>query len=261
MGLFDIFKSKTSSVKTPTFQDYTTAEKQNVQNYEKNWTTYDPEKNGGFYDPTQSNKYTNAESSAINKLTAMAENGGYTDEQKNAMYNSAMTSVNNEADAMRESAKNDAYSRGLGQSSVLSRSYGDIDKSVLDQASTIKGNIESESAQMGMDAIEKIQAGEATAQQYAMEANQYKQNLMAELSMNENELQMTLNQINSAIDMDNANRELELTKIKNDFNLTTAQMEQAIALADAQNSANFWANVTGGVLNGVTTVAGASLIK
>lgn len=261
MGLLDVFKSSKAKVpEMPEFKDYRT-DAQNVKNQTKNWGNYDPVKNGGFYDPNAINKYSNAESSAIDRLTGMAQNGGYTQEQKKSMYDGAMINVNNEADRMKEFAKNDNYARGLGQSSVLSRNYGEIDKGVLDQSRQISGSIESESSQMGMDAIGKIQQGEEIAQKYAMEASQYKHSLMSQLQMNENEMQMALNKINSTIDMDNAGRELEYTKIRNQFNLDTTQMQSMIAQAERDRKASFWANLAGGVMNAGITVASAGLFN
>lgn len=245
----------------PKFMDYTTNKNQNIGHYTKNWDSYNPDNYGGFYDPNKANKYSGAESTMIDRLTGMVKHGGYTPEQKKAMYQGSMQNVYREADQARERVQNDAYARGLGQSSVLSRGYGDIDQAVLAESARVSGELERDSAQMGMEAMTKIQQGEQIAQQYAMEANQFKQNLMAQLNMNEGQLNMALNQINSAIDMDTANREMQFTQIMNDFNLNRAELEIMQVQAEKDRKASFWSNLIGGTIGAGGNILGSMLGK
>ena len=60
--------------------------------------------------------------------------------------------------------------------------------------------------------------------------------------------------------MSNADREVEMRKLQQQYNLTEEQLAQAKAIADADRTASFWANLLGGTI-GAGGKIGAALIK
>ena len=244
----------------PTFD--TSFLRKQTPTYTKN--TYDPYKpktvQSGF-DPNAPTKYSGAEQSAIERLTNIVKYGGYSPEQKQTMFKGQMAPIREEANVARERAQADAYSRGLGQSGVLSRGYGAIDKSVLAQGALLRGQIEERGAAMVPQAIQSVQAGQAQYQEMKQQADQFnanlrqeKENLSVKLGMHAGDLQVMVDKINATIQMDAANREVELTKIMNQFNLGVAEMQQAREIADADRQSDLWGNILGGV----ASIAGAA---
>lgn len=276
-----------------------------------NWQPYDPKAIPSTYNFGQPTPYSGIESNAISQLSNIIQYGGYSPEQKQAMIQGAMAPVYQGAEEARQRTEADAYARGLGQSSVLSRGYADIDQSVLAALAGITGQIEQQGAGMIMPAIQAAQVGqqnlqqmmsaqaEAEAgrgmtreqlltqlniaggelesglvrtgaeldvarQQIAAQLNMTegelmtsiaqmnaelalsRQKLSAELNMHEGDLQMALNQINATLEMSDLDRQMELQRIMNQFNLDGAKMEMLQNEAKKDRWSSFFSNLIGG---------------
>jgi len=173
-----------------------------------------------------------------------------------------MAPVYQQAEESARQTEADAYSRGLGQSGVLSRGYGDIQKQVLASGQQTMGQIEQEGAGMVMPAIQATQQGQQhlmemmqNQSQFNAQLAQEKEQLATQLNMHAGDLQMTLNQLNAAMDMSDADRELEFQRIRNQFNLDAAQMRILQDQARKDRWSNFFANIFGGAAE----VGGAAL--
>jgi len=221
--------------------------------YNKTTKTYDPNA-----DMTGKSEYSGAETSAVGRLNSIIAHGGYSPEQKQTMIQGAMAPVYDAAEVAKKKAEADAYARGVGQSSVLSRSYGDVDKSVLSNLAQITGNVEKEGADKVNESIQLVQSGAAQKADYQAQKAQ----LAAQLNMNDSQMDQAFAQINSAADANDADRMLQYDKIKNDYNLSQAQFDLLVAQAkndqyqtEKDRKANFWANIIGSA----ASVAGAAI--
>jgi len=244
MGLFDTITPPTweGATKAPTTQKQTL-----------NWNPYAPKQVQSVWNPNQPTAYSGAEGSAIASLADIIKYGGYSPEQKQTMYGGMMAPVYQQGEEARRGAEADAYSRGLGQSSVLSRSYGDIDKQLMASGQQAMGQIEAQGAAQVMPAIGAVQTGQAnllemTRKNEELQATlrQDHERLAAELNIHEGDLQMALNQINAAMEMSDADRQIELQRIINQFNLDATQIRVLQDQAKKDRWASFFSNVFGG---------------
>jgi len=191
------------------------------------------------YEPTQAvSQYQPLQGDVMKRLSSMITGGGYSPEQKQAMYTGAMTPVQEEAERQREQAQADAYSRGLGQSGVLSRSFGDIGQSLMRRGAEVAGGIEGESArnafQNALQAIGAYQTGTQADREYQLQYD----TLKSQINLDDRQMQLMLGQLEQAAYKDDYQRELAEMEIRNNFGLNQAQLEQArwIAETSAQQS-------------------------
>jgi len=255
------------------------------------WQAYNPQQAQSAWNWGQQTPYAGVEQNAIAQLANIIQYGGYSPEQKQTMYTGMMAPVQQQAEEARRQAEADAYSRGLGQSGVLSRSYGDIDQQLLASGQQARGQIEAQGAAQVLPAIQAIQQGQQNLQQMGLQqalsnaqlaqqrealASQLslgsgelaaqmaqtnaqialgREELATQLNMHQGDLERAIDQINATLDMSDADRQLELQRIMNQFNLDTAQLEMV------QNEAkkDRWANFFGNLIGGGATVAGAAL--
>lgn len=235
-----------------TWTGSTTAPTTSRYNLADLWKQYNPNLVQSNYDPNQQTKYSDAESGAIAQLSNIIKYGGYSPEQSQSMFQGIMAPVTEQAEESRRSAEADAYSRGLGQSSVLSRSYGDIDKSVLSQAQQAMGQITEQGAAQVLPAVQAVQSGQQNLMQMQQSQSQFnaqlaqeKENLAAQLNMHSGDLSVAIAQINSTAEMSDADRQVELQKIMNQFNLDATQMQLLQDQAKKDRWASFFANLLG----------------
>ena len=208
--------------------------------------------------------YSGAEQSAIERLLSIIKYGGYSPEQKQAMLNAGMTPINQEATAANTAATNSAYARGLGQSGVLSRSYGQIEGQKQDALTKLVGGIEAQSAAAVQPAIESIQQGVTSERNAKIQYEQIKADvaekkaaLATQLGMKQADIEMLMKQLNDTLYMSDADRAVKMAEIQNTFNLNEDQMKQAKETADADREANFWANLLGGLFGAGGSILGS----
>jgi len=86
--------------------------------------------------------------------------------------------------------------------------------------------------------------------------------------MDAQQLQTVIDQINATLYMSEQDRQVELTRIQQQYNLGMAELEQAGAIAEMENearnrdrTANFWANLLGGLVGGGGTALGGFLSR
>ena len=240
-----------STITPPAWAGPTTAP--TTSRYNLGWTSYDPKLIQSAWSPEQKTAYSDAEGSAISRLASLIQQGGYSPEQKQMMYGGRMAPVYQQAEESARQTEADAYSRGLGQSGVLSRGYGDIQKQVLASGQQTMGQIEQEGAGMVMPAIQATQQGQQHLMemiqgqsQFNAQLAQEKEQLATQLNIQAGDLQMTLNQLNAAMDMSDADRQVELQRIMNQFNLDATQMKILQDQAKKDRWASFFANLIGG---------------
>ena len=259
MGLFD-------TITPPSWQGSKTAPTTQRYNLADLWKQYNPQAVQSSFDPNQETKYSGAETGAIGQLSNIIKYGGYSPEQKQTMFSGMMAPVTQQAEQARIGAEADAYSRGLGQSGVLSRSYGDIDKQVMASGAQAMGNIEAQGAGMVLPAIQATQQGQQQLLQMMQQQSQFnaqlaqeKEQLSAQLNMHAGDLQVAITQINAAADMSDADRAMELQRIMNQFNLDATQMQIVQEQARKDRWASFFANLLGGGAAAAGTIAGAAI--
>ena len=188
----------------------------------------------------------------MSSLGSMIKSGGYTPESKQAMISGAMAPVTEAAERMKKEAQADAYSRGLGQSGVLSRGYGDIDKATLSNLAQITGGIEQSSQENAMqnitNAINMFQQGKASEQDVGLAVEQMKlqnaatnaqfeqeyNNLKSQINIDDRQMQIMLAQLDQAAYMGDQDRALKESEIMNNFGISQAQLEQAQWIANTQ---------------------------
>jgi hypothetical protein len=270
MGLFNMFnQTKSYNIPKTEFQapnSYTPTQ------YQNNYQQYDAagQNNFNVNNWTGGNPYEGANQSTIGQLTNMAANGGFTDQQKQTMIQGAMAPVRAEADQQARQAQADAYSRGLGQSSVLDRNYRAIGENVANNLAQISGNVEQQSAQAGMQAMQMIQQGKAQEQQARNQLAQLQQqnevakmDTMAKLNMDQNQYALAINKLQQTENLSAAERELAISQMANQFNLDQAQMNLLVQQAEnerlateAANKAAFISNMFGGVMGAAGNIFG-----
>jgi hypothetical protein len=256
MGLF-------STVKAPTWQGATTAPTtQSRFNLADLWKPYDPKLVQSSYDPNAPNRYSGAEGGAIAALNSILQYGGYSPEQKQTMLAGSMAPVYEQANEAARRAQADAYARGLGQSGVLSRSYGDINKGVETSIAQLAGQIEQAGQAQVLPAIGAVQTGQKNLADMLQSQSQFNANLALEreklatqMNLGAGELSAAIAKINSTAEMSDADRQVELQRIMNQFNLDATQMEILQNEAKKDRWSNFFSNLIGGG----ASIAGAAL--
>ena len=263
MGLFDLFrqpyKPKNTDPGAFTFKGST------VGPQAKTWNINAPNQVQTGYNP-QATQYGGAEGSAIARLNQIIAQGGYSPEQQTQLAQPGINTILEEAERQRTAAKGDAYSRGLGQSGVLSRSYGDIDRSTQGSIGQLMGDIQAQGAQMVPGAVQQVQQGQSMAQEQAFreaDLRQQHEQLAAQVGLGAADLEMALSQLNASIDMGNADRELETQRLQSQYNLSRSQAqavyEQALMERDQagrDRTSNFFANLLGGGVDLLTARGG-----
>jgi len=256
MGLFD-------TITPPTWEGSKTAPTTQRQSF--TWKPYNPQQVQSAWNPNQPTAYSGAEGGAIASLANIIKYGGYSPEQKQTMYGGMMAPVYQQGEEARRAAEADAYSRGLGQSSVLSRGYGDIDKQLMASGQQAMGQIEAQGAAQVMPAIQATQQGQQNLLQMQQAQSQFNaqlqqshEQLAAQLNMHGGDLQMALNQINATLEMSDADRQVQLQQIMNQFNLDVTQMEMLQNEAKKDRWSSFFSNLLGG---GAEILGGALGIK
>ena len=224
--------------------------------------------------------YTPMQGDVMSKLSELMGGGAYSPEGKQKMIAGAMTPVREEAERMKQGATEDAYARGLGQSGVLSRSQGEIDKATLAHMAEVTGGVEQAAAENAsrnaFAAIQAFQQGQASEQEVNLsiermrlendkanaELAQRHEELKAQINLDDRQMQIMLAELEQAAYKTDADRELAEMQIRNNFNLSAAQLELAkeVAIADVKKSnRDFWANLIANILGAGATVAGAVL--
>jgi len=251
MGFFDWLFGTKPTIKSPTWQGPTTAPKTERQTLD--WTAYEPKLIQSTWTPSEQTPYSGAESGAIARLADIIKYGGYSPEQKQTMLAGAMQPVYQQAEEAGRQATGSAYARGLGQSGVLQRSLTDIQKGVGSSLAQLAGNIEQQSAAQVLPAIQTVQTGQQNLQQMAMAQAQYnaqlaqeREQLAANLNMKAGDLQTAIDQINATLDMSDADREVTLAQIRNQFNLDATKMEILQNEAKKDRTVSFFSNLLGG---------------
>lgn len=247
MGLFD-------SITPPSWQGSTTAP--TTERKTLDWKPYDPKLIQSAWNPNQQTAYSGAEGNAISQLANIIQYGGYSPQQQQTMYQGMMAPVQQQAEEARRQTEADAYRRGLGQSSVLSRGYGEIDKQLMASGQQAMGQITAQGAGMVLPAIQTVQQGQQNLlqmaqahQQFNAQLAQQREQLAVQLNMHGGDLQMALNQINAAMDMSDADRQVQLQQIMNQFNLDSAGMDILQNEAKKDRWSSFFSNLLGGGAN------------
>ncbi len=223
MGYYDNLTNKTWQGTDPTA----------TNRYKRTTKTYDPNT-----DMTGQTDYDSAQKSAVDKLNEIIANGGYSDTDKQKMIAGAMAPIYQQSDQQRTATQEDDYARGLGNSTVLNNYYGKIDQNVMSQLANITGQVTKEGADMVPQAIQLTQSG--AGQQ--LDFQKAKAQLMADTNMNEAQIEQAYAAINSAADKSDADRQVTLENIKNQYNLSDEQLklmeDQAKQSADSDLTSN-----------------------
>ncbi len=226
------------------------------------WKPYEPQKQTVDWSATGQTPYSGVEGGAIARLADIIKYGGYSPEQKQTMLTGAMQPVYQQAEEAGRQATGSAYARGLGQSGVLQRGLTDIQKGVGSSVAQLAGQIEQQGAAQVMPAIQAAQTGQQNLQQMMLNQAQYNANLAqqreelaTQLNMKSGDLQTAIAQINATLDMSDADRQVKLAEITNQYGLDAAKLEALQQEAKKDRWSNFFANLLGGA----ATVGGAAL--
>ncbi len=214
--------------------------------------------------------YSPMQGDVMSTLAQQMKGGAYTPEGKQKMITGAMTPVHEMAQQMKQGATEDAYARGLGQSGVLSRSKGEIDRATLARMAEVTGRVEQDAAENAsrnaFAAITAFQQGQASEQDVSLriekmrlendKANaQYAQDyeeLKAKINLDDRKMQILLAGLEQAAYQTDVNREQFEMKIKNDFNLSKAELELAKELGIAkvkQANRDWWNDFLGNIID------------
>ena len=224
--------------------------------------------------------YTPMQGDVMSKLSELMGGGAYTPEGKQKMIAGAMAPVREEAERMKQGATEDAYARGLGQSGVLSRSQGEIDKATLARMAEVTGGVEQAAAENAsrnaFAAIQAFQQGQASEQEVSLNIERMKsenaradaelaqrhEELKAQISLDDRQMQIMLAELEQAAYKTNADRELAEMQIMNNFNLSAAQLDLAkeVAIANVkQANRDWWGNLIANIIGAGATVTGGLL--
>jgi hypothetical protein len=225
--------------------------------YKKTTATYDPNQ-----DMTGQTAYSGVETSAVQKLNDIITNGGYSPQQTQTMVAGAMAPIYDQATAAKKAATEDAYARGLGQSTILANNNTDIDKSVLSQLANITGQVTQQGANMVPTAIQEVQSGQAAALD-----NQYKKaQLAASLNMNDQQMELAMDQLNNAASQSDADRQLTYQNLQNQYNLSSEQLDLLIQQAEndrkikeSQSGIDLFTSILGSLTGLGGTILGSAL--
>ena len=224
--------------------------------------------------------YSPMQGDVISTLAQQMKGGAYTPEGKQKMITGAMTPVHEMAAQMKQGATEDAYARGLGQSGVLSRSKGEIDRATLARMAEVTGRVEQDAAENAsrnaFAAITAFQQGQASEQDVNLsiermklendKANaQYAQDyeeLKAQINIDDRQMEIMLAGLEQAAYQTDVDREQTEMQIMNNFNLSAAELELAKQVAIAkikQANRDWWGNLWANIFGAGATVAGAVL--
>jgi len=188
------------------------------------------------YDPTQTitgtTAYTPDQTSAISKLNDIITNGGYTPQQISSYTQGAMQPVLQQAALQKTAAANDAYSRGLGNSSVVPYNNTQIDKNTDAQAAAIASQFAAQGAAEVPTAISQVQSGQNAATALQTQTAQ----IQAQLGMNDEQMQQLTNQLNNAAAQSDADRQITYQNLMNQFGLSSQQLSILAQQANSQQT-------------------------
>jgi hypothetical protein len=201
---------------------------------------------------SSSTPYDTAQTSAIQKLYDIANNGGYTPAQINTFMTGTEAGLQPQIDAAKLAAKNDAYARGLGGSSVLSANYANIDKGKIASLAQALAGYTQQGAAMVPGAISAIQQGVSSNQNLALQYNQMQMDLekqkndfAQQIGMDRATSQRFYDQLAATVSMSNADREVAMRQLQQQYNLTEDQIAAAKEIADQQSATSFFSNLLG----------------
>jgi hypothetical protein len=236
---------------------------------------YKPKTHQTGFDPGAKTRWSGAEGAGINRIGDILRHGGYSPEQIRSMSAPGIAEIQQQAGIERKRVQGDAYSRGLGQSGVLSRSYGDVNRAATGAIGSLVGDITREGTRMVPGAISEARQGQEGLQQMKFENAQFNaqlrqahEQLSAELSISGAELQNAVDKINATLYMNEQDRAVELKRIAMQYELGERELAQAMKIAemkkvaaDKDRRANLVANIVGGGLGAVGSVVGGFLLR
>ena len=220
------------------------------------WQPYQPSKvSTGFTldkEAVSKTPYTPLQGDVTARLSSIM--GGYTPEGKQKIIEGAMAPVREEAERMKHEATAGAYQRGLGQSGVLPRTLGEIDRSTLARMAEITGGVEQASVQNALSAISAFQQGQASEQDVALSLEQMRQQnaqanaelsqqyeqLKAQINLDDRQMQIMLGQLAQTAYQDDYSRQLAEMEIMNNFGISKAQLEQGKWIAEQNAKKSGW---------------------
>ncbi len=197
----------------------------------------------------------------------------YTPEGKQKIIGGAMAPIHEMAAQMKQGATEDAYARGLGQSGVLSRSKGEIDRSTMARMAEVTGDVErwatENASKDAFAAIAAFQQGHASEQevnlsiermrlendQFNAELAQKHEELKRLTNLDERDMELALAELEQAAYKTDVDRELAEMKIKNQFNLDQAQLElfKEVAIMEGkQANADWWVDLINSIFGDVS---------
>ena len=216
--------------------------------------------------------YSPLQGDVMSRMGQLMRGEAYTPEGKQKIIGGAMAPVQEMAAQMKQGATEDAYARGLGQSGVLSRSKGEIDRSTMARMAEVTGDVERWATEnAGKDAFAAIQAfqtGQANEQdvnlsiekmrlenaQSNAELAQKHEELKRLTNLDERDMELALAELEQAAYKTDVDRELAEMKIKNDFNLSAAELElfKEVAIMEGkQANSDWWNDFIGNVIDAV----------
>ena len=216
--------------------------------------------------------YSPLQGDVISTLAQQMKGGAYTPEGKQKMITGAMTPVHEMAAKMKQGATEDAYARGLGQSGVLSRSKGEIDRSTLARMAEVTGRVEKDAAENAsrnaFAAITAFQTGQANEQEVKLSIERMRlenaqadadlaqkhEELKRQINLDDRQMQIMLSQLEQAAYMTDVDREQFEMQVRNNYNLSKAQIElgKEVAIAEIkQANRDWWNDLLGNAIDAV----------
>ncbi len=206
--------------------------------------------------------YSPLHGDVISTLAQQMKGGAYTPEGKQKMITGAMTPVHEMAAQMKQGATEDAYARGLGQSGVLSRSKGEIDRTTLARMAEVTGRVEKDAAENAsrnaFAAITAFQTGQANEQEVKLSIERMRlenaqadadlaqkhEELKRQINLDDRQMQIMLSQLEQAAYMTDVDREQFEMQVRNNYNLSKAQIElgKEVAIAEIKQANRDWWN-------------------
>lgn len=213
--------------------------------------------NYNLYDPRRFNaadsRYGTSEGQGITALGNIVSQGGFSPEQTQRMAQGFETALSQGGEDARLRARQNLAARGVLDSGAALRTLGNIDRDEALARSQFYGGMAQEGARQVIPAAQTLQAGT----QLEAERLQNYNALKAQLSMTDAQLQTTLQQINATLDMSDADRELRLAEIANQYNLDRQSMLALQDQAQRDRRASFFSNLFGGALGAAGQIGGA----
>ena len=247
------------------------------------WKPYQPTQASTGWSIDQGVKqtpYSPMQGDVMSRMGQLMRGEAYTPEGKQKIIGGAMAPVQEMAAQMKQGATEDAYARGLGQSGVLSRSKGEIDRSTMARMAEVTGGVEQwateNASKDAFAAIQAFQTGQASEQQvnlsiermrsenaqFNAELAQKHEELKAQINLDDRQMQIMLSQLEQAAYMTDVDREQFEMQIRNNYNLSKAQIElgKEVAIAEIkQANRDWWGNLIANIFGAGATVAGAAL--